>query len=98
MILVLSAISFFLLQGYKYNPRLMKALVLVAFLWVINFIFSVFASPIALRFQLFPILVSFSFAFLLVEFMIKAAKGSEETFSNEVEEAGMPKENAVTIL
>lgn len=98
VILVLSAISFFLLQGYKYNPRLMKALVLVAFLWVINFIFSVFASPIALRFQLFPILVSFSFAFLLVEFMIKAAKGSEETFSNEVEEAGMPKENAVTIL
>ena len=43
-----------------------------------NFSFSVFASPIALRFQLFPILTSLIFAILLLEFLIKAAWGIGE--------------------
>lgn len=74
-VLVLTAISFIFLQGYKVCPQLNRGLILVITLWAANFSFSVFASPIALRFQLFPIIVSLSFTFLLVEFLIKAAKG-----------------------
>lgn len=75
-VLVLTAISFIFLQGYKLAPKLNKGLILVITLWAVNFGFSVFASPIALRFQLFPIIVSLSFTFLLVEFLIKAARGA----------------------
>ncbi|PSL48364.1 protoporphyrinogen oxidase [Chitinophaga niastensis] len=77
VVFLFSAFSFILLQGYKQYSRLKLALLLVASLWLVNFGFSVFASPIALRFQLFPILVSLSFTFLLVEYLIKAANGFE---------------------
>lgn len=76
VVLVFSLISFIVLRGYKQNQELKKGLILLTALWAINFGFSVFASPIALRFQLFPILISLSFTFLLMEFLIKAAKGT----------------------
>jgi hypothetical protein len=81
VVLLFSMISFLFLNGYKQHPQLRKGLLLVVALWGVNFGFSVFASPIALRFQLFPILVSLTFTFLLIEFLIKAAKGS--TFKEE---------------
>lgn len=73
VVFVLCAISFVLLKGYKQYPHLKRGLLLVVALWSVNFGFSVFASPIALRFQLFPILVSLSFAFLLVDYLVTAA-------------------------
>ncbi|SEW53927.1 hypothetical protein [Chitinophaga arvensicola] len=79
VVLVFSLISFVLLRGYKHNEELKKGLVLLATLWAVNFGFSVFASPIALRFQLFPILISLSFTFLLIEFLVKAARGTQDT-------------------
>ncbi|NLR62302.1 hypothetical protein HGH93_29695 [Chitinophaga polysaccharea] len=72
--LVLSMLSFFLLGGHRQHTELNRGLVLVVSLWAVNFGFSVFASPIALRFQLFPILVSTSFTFLLIEYLIKTAR------------------------
>jgi len=75
VVLILSMLSFFLLNGYRHYPQLKRGILLVITLWAVNFGFSVFASPIALRFQLFPILVSFSFTFLLVEFLIHATQG-----------------------
>jgi protoporphyrinogen oxidase len=77
VVFIFSAISFILLKGYKQYRRLKIALLLVTSLWLINFGFSVFASPIALRFQLFPILISLSFTFLLIEYLVKAANGLE---------------------
>lgn len=74
VIFVLSVISFFFLKGYKYYSQLNRALILVSVLWIVNFGFSVFASAIALRFQLFPILVSLSFSILLIEYLVKAAR------------------------
>lgn len=84
VVFVLSTISFLILRGYKQSPQLKNALALVVSLWIVNFGFSVFASPIALRFQLFPILISLSFTFLLVEFLVKAAQGSSMDSSNGV--------------
>lgn len=78
VIFLFSIFSFIALKGYKRYSLLTKGLVLIAVLWGVNFSFSVFASPIALRFQLFPILTSLIFAILLLEFLIKAAWGIGE--------------------
>lgn len=69
-----SVLSFFLIQGYRQYSELGRGLLLVLGLWVINFGFSVFASPIALRFQLFPIIVSISFSALFIECLIRDAR------------------------
>ncbi|WPQ63357.1 FAD-dependent oxidoreductase [Chitinophaga sancti] len=73
VIFFLGLISFILLDGSKKKKSLSKALLLVASLWLFNFAFSVFASPIALRFQLFPILVMTSFAFIFMDYLINEA-------------------------
>jgi hypothetical protein len=77
VIFFLGMIGFLVLQGYKQQTLMGKGLLLVVCMWLTNFGFSVFASPIALRFQLFPILVMTSFAFLFMEFLIKEATKKE---------------------
>jgi hypothetical protein len=44
-----------------------KFVILSSVLWIFNFWFSVFASPIALRYQLFSIVVYSSFSILVIE-------------------------------
>ncbi|MDR6567446.1 hypothetical protein [Chitinophaga ginsengisegetis] len=79
VVLLFSLISFFLLKGYRQFPFIKSGLILATSLWIINFGFSVLASPIALRFQLFPIIVSFVFTVLLIEIIFRlAAKGDED--------------------
>jgi len=82
IVLLFSLISFITLKGYKKYPRLKNGMLLVVALWLVNFGFSVLASPIALRFQLFPILVSLSFTFFLVEYLIKSASGIETSINS----------------
>ncbi|MBS0027560.1 FAD-dependent oxidoreductase [Chitinophaga sp. 22321] len=97
VVLLLLMASFIFLRGYKHYPQLKRGLILVVVLWAVNFGFSVFASPIALRFQLFPILVSLSFTFLLMEYLVRAAKGIEvrESESDADEPVGYSEKNAV---
>ncbi|RFM28223.1 NAD(P)/FAD-dependent oxidoreductase [Deminuibacter soli] len=67
---VLFLSSFFallFLKGLKQNAIFSGAILLSAGIWVCNFSFSVFASPVALRFQLFPLLVAVCFALLNIE-------------------------------
>lgn len=73
VIFLLSFLSHSLLKGFATSRQLTKATLLVGGFWLVNFGFSVFASPVALRFQLFPVLVSFSFALLLLDFIIQRA-------------------------
>ncbi|MBW8688167.1 hypothetical protein [Chitinophaga rhizophila] len=77
VIFFLGMLGFLLLQGYKQHSLLGKGLLLVVCLWLTNFGFSVFASPIALRFQMFPILIMTSFAFLFMEYLIREATKKE---------------------
>lgn len=77
VVLFFSLISFIVLKGYNEYPRLKNGMLLVVTLWLTNFVFSVIASPIALRFQLFPILVSFCYTFFLIEYLIKSAISKE---------------------
>lgn len=73
ILFLLGAISFIFLGGGAKEPLLKRSLLLVISLWLINFTFSVFASPIALRFQLFPITIMISFTVLFIDFLVKEA-------------------------
>jgi hypothetical protein len=53
------------------NLLIKKIILIVFFLWVTNFSFSVFASPIALRYQMFPIQITTIFSFLLIDLVTK---------------------------
>jgi len=77
LLFLFSLLGYVLLQGHQQQPLLRKGLWLVLGLWIVNFGFSVFASPIALRFQLFPIMVSISFACLFIEYIVKTALQQE---------------------
>jgi len=77
VIFLFSLLSFMLLQGYQQRPVLLKGLILVAGLWLSNFGFSVFAAPIALRFQLFPLIILVPFSLLQLEFVVRMAKAQE---------------------
>ncbi len=73
-------ISMLVLKAHK-NPVLRKAMLLAFALWAVNMGFSVFASPIALRFQLFPILVSAAFTILVIGYIAEAAFTNTQTES-----------------
>ncbi|MFY0254162.1 hypothetical protein ACDQ55_09435 [Chitinophaga sp. 30R24] len=91
-------ISFLFLEGHKQQLELRRGITLVAGVWLLNLGFSVFASSIALRFQLFPIIISFSFSFLLVEFLIRSAIGNGIKRDLEVDvliDASTPGDNQV---
>jgi len=64
---------FGMLNGFRKSSRFSRILLLAGSLWLINFGFSVFASPVALRYQVFPVLVSFSFALFLLRHVWEAA-------------------------
>ncbi|HEY8957433.1 hypothetical protein [Chitinophaga sp.] len=97
IVLLFCLLSFFLLKGVVKSPRLKHGMLLVIALWIVNFGFSVIAAPIALRFQLFPILVSFSFTFFLLEFLIKSAFESESINNGAPEEINRIKNDSVIV-
>jgi hypothetical protein len=78
VIFLFGLIGFVILKGFRYQKLLSGGLVLVFGLWVVNFGFSVFASQIALRFQMLPVLVFMSFAFLLIEYVWKEAFAADK--------------------
>ena len=68
-------ILFFVLFGeYKRVGRVYcGALLLITILWLSNFAFSVSASPIVLRYQIFPIILFACFSLLLIDVLVRAA-------------------------
>lgn len=64
--------AYWFLGGWQ-NVIFRKGIMLAAAFWLVNFGFSVFAAPIALRFQLFPIIISISFTAMFIEYITKAA-------------------------
>ncbi|MCS3801043.1 NAD(P)-binding protein [Niastella sp. OAS944] len=81
VVFLFGIIGFLLLNGYK-EIIYRKGLWLIMALWSINFCFSVFASPIALRFQLFPIITSITFACLYIEYIATMAMQRETKASS----------------
>jgi hypothetical protein len=66
--LLLCIIGLVVFTGLKRDERgVSKLLVLIIFFWGLNTGFSILASPVALRYQIFPVLVSFSVAMISAE-------------------------------
>ena len=71
VLLLIHLVGLLVLGGLKKSNGLGKLLVLVAALWLLNSGFSVFASPIVLRYQVLPVLVSLCVALLAGEAIYK---------------------------
>jgi hypothetical protein len=70
---LVSILFYSMLKGFGIKNPFNKPLILVTALWIANFLFSVLASPIALRFQIFQFVISSSFTLLLIEYISRAA-------------------------
>jgi hypothetical protein len=67
---LLGITGFFLFNGLKVSERKLTNLILIiASLWFINFLFSIFSSPIVFRYQIFALFVVLPFSFLLLDFL-----------------------------
>jgi hypothetical protein len=68
VVFLLGIIGMIYLKAIKWKeygfPQLLG---IILVLWLLNGCFSIFASPVTLRYQLFPILVCFSAGLLMVE-------------------------------
>lgn len=59
----------------KWNNRYPAFLALMLSLWILNIGFSVFASPIVLRYQVFSVILCFAISILLLEFILNQNSG-----------------------
>jgi len=67
----LGFIGFLLLDGFKKTGTLFSTVLLLwVLIWIANLLFSVLASPIVLRYQVFSMTISFPFALLLIKFLL----------------------------
>jgi protoporphyrinogen oxidase len=72
---ILGFFGFILFDGLRQaNQKVCRSTFVIAALWVINISFSVLASPIVLRYQIFLMIVSFTFSVMFVDYLIKAGR------------------------
>jgi hypothetical protein len=78
-LLMLFGLLYYLsLKGWRYNAAYNKLMIMGAAVWLINAGFTIFASSAALRFQSFPVILSTTFALLLVDWMIQLVKSMKQ--------------------
>ena len=71
-------IGFLAVGGYKNSsPYFKKAVWLIFFVWFANLAFSVLASPLVLRYQLFSLTVTITLGLLFMEYVIHVWKESD---------------------
>jgi len=75
----LGGISFFVLNGIKCKRDALSGLLVMAFmLWLANAVFSITASPVVLRYQVFPMVISAAFSLVVIAAILKMAMQKEE--------------------
>ncbi|HEX9512834.1 MAG TPA: hypothetical protein VF939_20230 [Puia sp.] len=90
LVFVLGFIGFLLLDGFKKSILYFsKSLKWVAVIWFGNFGFSVLASPIVLRYQVFPMIMAFAFLVLLIRFIIQENRSEKTEQAAYRDNAGM---------
>jgi hypothetical protein len=72
VLLLIHVVGLVVLGGLKKTSGLTRLLLMAITLWLLNTGFSVFASPIVLRYQVFPVLVSFCVALVAGEVIYKS--------------------------
>jgi hypothetical protein len=77
---------FLLLKGWLHHWEFSKVVLLGASLWLLNAVFTIFASSVALRFQSFPITITIIYVSLFIDWMfgLMAKLQSNERSSIEV--------------
>jgi hypothetical protein len=89
LLFLLCFICVWSLGGFRRSePGFSKALWCVAFIWLANFGFSVLASPVVLRYQIFPMIFTSVFMALMLEFIIRESRSSSvysDTSNNKYE-------------
>jgi hypothetical protein len=73
LLFCLGILSLFMLGCVNRKSLLFKCLLLTLIVWLANFIFSVFASPITLRYQLFNVTVVSLIAVLAIDIVCRVA-------------------------
>lgn len=67
------------LEVFKRLPQFSASIIkLSMFIWMGNFLFSVFASPIVLRYQVFPIIISLTFGTIILRLIIKEGLADQQ--------------------
>lgn len=85
IVFVISFLSFVFLSGFANSSLFSRRILwLSVAIWFCNMIFSVFAAPIELRYQLFPIFVTFCFMLLFVSFVIQESMTKPSSIENGV--------------
>jgi hypothetical protein len=82
LLFILGFFSFVLLGGYKNSTNESKRILWITLsVWLINMAFSVFTAPIELRYQIFPMIFTLGFAWLLMSYIIiQTRKESDKNF------------------
>jgi len=74
---VIGCIGFLVFGGtQKAKKDFSRILLMISIFWLLNGTFSIFASPLVLRYQVFPIMICFTLSAFLLEFILKADKSS----------------------
>lgn len=70
LFLIISLIGAIIFKGYqRAGANFSKVSLLVLAIWLLNICFSILASPIVLRYQIFPIILCFIFSMLTIRFV-----------------------------
>jgi len=83
-ILFLLSITFYVfLKGYKFAERkLNNTIILISGFWLLNFCFSVSASTIEIRYQIFQLVLSYSMSVILMEWVLRIYSDTKLAFAD----------------
>lgn len=82
LIMLCSLICYIIQKGWKHTTYFNSFLILCSSLWIVNAVFTIFASSAALRFQSFPILLTTTCAVLMIDWMVQLMKKMNTELKN----------------
>lgn len=71
IIMLFGLLYYLLLKGWQHNIAFNKALIMGSALWLLSAIYTICINSTALRLQSFPIIITVTFALLLVDWMMQ---------------------------
>jgi len=77
VVILCGLLYFWILNGFRQKTLFRKGVLLAAVVWLVNAGATIFSCSVALRFQAFPILLTTTFALLLIDWMWRMAKNAE---------------------
>lgn len=76
-----------MLKGWRRTPFFNKIIVLGSTVWLLVALFTIVTSSAALRLQVFPVLVTTTFALLLIDWMVQLMKSMKQATKSTVHDA-----------